>query len=188
MKIVGTVGRIGSGKDTVVEYLRRRCGIPVYSIGDMVRAAAKEEGIEISRESLQGVVRREMEKYGKDIFARRLVRRIDEDKPDSAAISGIRSPHDAEILRGRLGRKFLLVHVETKDPEIRFRRLKKRREPRDPDDFEDFLVHDWREEELFHIGETLQTADITIFNEGSLKQLHRQIEEKIMDGFLKKTT
>lgn len=43
MRLVGTVGRIGSGKDTVITSLHRRCEIQMYSIGDMVRNAAGEE-------------------------------------------------------------------------------------------------------------------------------------------------
>jgi dephospho-CoA kinase len=114
------------------------------------------------------------------------VRKIEEEGPDSGGISGIRTPVDAEVLKSRFGKEFLLVHVEIMDPEIRFHRLRKRRDPRDPKDFEEFLVHDWREEELFHINETIQTADITLDNDGSLEELHRQIEKKILAGFLKK--
>jgi Ni2+-binding GTPase involved in maturation of urease and hydrogenase len=43
MKVIGVVGRNGSGKDELLNYLHDRCGIKVLSMGDVVRDIAKSE-------------------------------------------------------------------------------------------------------------------------------------------------
>ncbi|SRR6056297_581669 len=185
MKLIGTVGRIGSGKDTVIQYLHKRCGLPMYSLGDMIRDAAREEQQEITRENLQEIAQRHIKNHGEDFFVRRLIDRLTEEAPDGAGVAGIRKPLDAKTFRDQYGSDFLLVHVRTADPEVRFRRIRQRDDPRDAEEFEDFLVHDQREEDMFQIGETLRMADEVLANDGSLEDLHQQVEKKIIDPYLK---
>lgn len=185
MKFIGTVGRIGSGKDTVINYLHRRCGLPIYSLGDMVRDAAMAEQQEVTRENLQETAQQLIDRHGEDFFVQQLIGTMEEDAPPAAGITGIRKPLDAKTLRDQYDSDFLLVHVWIKDPEIRFKRLRQRNDPRDPEEFEDFLVHDQREEDMFQIGETIRMADEVLSNDGSLEDLHRQIEAKIIDPYLK---
>lgn len=113
------------------------------------------------------------------------VDRLEEDAPVAAGVSGIRRPIDAETFRERYAGDFLLVHVRVKDPETRFRHLRERNKPRDPEEFEDFLAQDQHEEDMFQIGETLRMADEVLCNDGSLEDLHRHVEEKIIDPYLK---
>ena len=184
MKLIGTVGRIGSGKDTIINYLHRRCGFPVYSLGDMVRDLVAEEQQETTRENLQETAQRLIEIHGDDFFVRQLIGKLEEDAPDAAGISGIRKPHDAKTFKEQYASNFILAHVRVKDPETRFMRLRQRKDPRDPEEFEDFLIQDQREEDIFQIGETLAMADEVLSNDGSIEDLHQQIEEKIISPYL----
>lgn len=186
MKLIGTVGRIGSGKDTVINYLHNRCSVPIYSLGDMVRDAAQKEQLELNRENLQEVARQHIKHYGEDIFIRRLIDKLTEEAPVGAGISGIRKPLEAEIFRDQYGKEFALVHVRVKDPQIRFRRIRQRNAPRDPEELEEFLIHDQREEDLFQISKTISMADQVLSNDGSLEELHHQVEQHIIEPYLKK--
>src|SRR6056297_3054547 len=186
MKVIGTVGRIGSGKDTVINYLHRRCGLAIYSIGDMIRDAARAEQLKLSRDNLQEIARQHIKNYGEDIFVRRLLNRLTEDAPAGAGIAGIRKPLDAEAFRDQYGKDFLLVYVRVKDPETRFRRIRQRKDPRDPEEFENFMLQDQREEDMFQISETISMADEVLSNDGSLENLHHQTENKIIESYLKK--
>lgn len=60
-----------------------------------------------------------------------------------------------ETLKNRFGSDFLLAHIKIDDPQIRFRRLQKDGEPRDPRDYEGFLAQNRREEVIFKISETI---------------------------------
>jgi dephospho-CoA kinase len=44
MNIFGSIGRTGSGKDEVVKYLSSKYGLPVISVGDIVREMAAHGG------------------------------------------------------------------------------------------------------------------------------------------------
>lgn len=63
-------------------------------------------------------------------------------------------------------------------------KLKARGEPRDPETFEAFRVQDRHEEEQFRISETSAQADVTLNNDGTLDDLHRQIVQVLVRGVL----
>ena len=178
VKVVAAVGRNGSGKDALIDYLHERCGLEVFVVGDLVREQARREGLRPTRENLHAVSGREMEKHGEGCFTRRLAERLKSaDRP--AGVSGLRTPADVEVLREEFGAELLVVHVEVSDPALRFERLRRRNEPRDPDTYEEFWEQERSEEEMFQVSETLRKADETVRNDGSLEDFHRNIEEAL---------
>ncbi|MDN3509815.1 MAG: AAA family ATPase [Candidatus Jettenia sp.] len=177
MKVIGAVGLNGSGKDELVNYLSRRCGIPVLSAGDVVRDIAQEEGIAPTRDNLHDISRRYYAQWGNDIFMRKLIEKIEECQWKVVGITGIRTSTDVATLRNHFGQNFILVHVEVSQPSIRYERTRKRGEARDPQTLEEFLIQDKTEEEIFKIGETIHSADVTINNDGTRKDFYRKIEE-----------
>jgi dephospho-CoA kinase len=92
MIVVGAVGRKGSGKDTVPDYVSQRCDLPIIEVGDIARGIAVERGVEPTREHLMAISQEFMARYGKDYFMRRVVEQVPEKGWDAAGISGIRSP------------------------------------------------------------------------------------------------
>jgi dephospho-CoA kinase len=63
---------------------------------------------------------------------------------------------------------------------IRFERIRKRGKPRDPQSYEAFLEQDRKEEPLFHLSASIEQADITISNEGTLEEFHEQIKRNLI--------
>jgi dephospho-CoA kinase len=184
MLVIGAIGRNGSGKDTLIDYLQQRCGIPKLSTGDVVRELAREEGRPLTREELGRVAEREMAAQGRGVFVRRLVEQIDAEDWETVGITGIRTPEDVAILRERYGGDFLLVHVEVADPRIRFERVAQRDEPRDPQSLEEFLEQDRHEADRFDLEQALAEADIRLSNAGTLAALHAQIERQVIERYL----
>jgi dephospho-CoA kinase len=180
MDVIGAVGLNGAGKDELVDYLHRRCGIPVLTVGDVPREIAEEEGVEPTRDNLREIAERYMAQYGEDFFIQRLIKRIEEKEWKAVGISGIRTPTDAQALREHFGQDLLLVHVEVTDPYIRYQRTKRRGKARDPDAYKEFKQQDKAEEEMFRISETIEQADLTINNDVSLETFHQRIEETIV--------
>ena len=181
MEVVGVVGRIGSGKDEVVKYLQERCSAEMFSVGDVVRETARQENVTPTRTNLHRLSSRYMKDHGPDVFMRRLIHRIEEDSPDAACITGIRTPLDVALLRRRFGQRFLLLHVDVSDARTRFERVSERDDPRDPQTFDDFLEQDRSEEEQFGISKAIERCDVELNNDGSLQDLHRQIDRRIIE-------
>lgn len=180
MEVIGAVGLNGAGKDELVDYLHRRCGIPVLTVGDIARDIAVEDGVEPTRENLCEISERFMAQYGRDYFIQRLIKKIEQKDWEVVGISGVRTPTDVQALREHFGEDLLLVHVEVHDSSLRFIRIKQRGKARDPETYEEFKQRDKSEEQMFKVSETIKHADLTISNDRSLEAFHRKIEEIIV--------
>jgi dephospho-CoA kinase len=139
MRVIGAIGYNGSGKDEVLKYLRDKYHVPFFSTGDMVRAIAHKEGKELNRENLQNISTKYFAEFGKGYFVKLLAAELQKQDLPMVGISGIRSADDVRTLKETFGSKFVLIHVYIKDPQMRFHRLSRRSEERDPHTYEQFL-------------------------------------------------
>lgn len=184
MKVIGAVGFNGSGKDELVNYLRKRCGIPVISAGDVVRDIAQKEGIPPTRDNLRDIAEEYIARFGEDYFMKRLINIIEENRWKVVGITGIRTLSDVLCLKSRFGQDFILVNVEVCDPRIRYERTRLRGEARDPKTYEEFLQQDDREEETFRISQAIKHADMKINNDDTLEAFYRRIDESLIRQIL----
>jgi dephospho-CoA kinase len=187
IKVIGTVGQNGSGKDEVLKYLKTRYQIPFLSTGDVVRELAYLEGLELTRENLGKVSSHYFREFGKGYFVKLLAEKIRQSNWETAGISGIRSPEDLTNLKGIFGEDFILIRVFISNPRVRFDRMVKRGQGRDPQSYEQFLKQDDAEENQFSLKEVESQADYTLSNDGTLDDLCRQIDRLVYDGLLKNT-
>jgi dephospho-CoA kinase len=178
--VVGIVGRAGSGKDTLGEYLADRHEVTVLSLGDVVRRVAVWRGVAATREKLRQISEQLRRQKGPAVFVRHVIRQIDRQSWPAVAVSGIRTPTDVAVFREHYGDRFTLVHVAVGDPHTRFERVRQRDESRDPETFNEFQVEERAEEEEFHISETIATADVVIRNQGSLDEFHERVEMQLV--------
>ena len=176
MRIIGCVGLIGSGKDTVIEHISKQYGFEKISVGDLVRNVASKKNIIPTRDNLHKISMEYTEKHGVDYFIRQVVGRIRNENLDRVTINGIRSPADVSILRSQFGENFTLILIKTSDPKRRFERLKKRNELRDPKTWKEFIRQERKEEEIYSLGETCRLADYTIVNDSELSDLIKEID------------
>lgn len=181
MRIIGAIGKNGSGKDEVLKHLRDRHGVPFVATGDIVRSLAADEGLEPTRENLGAVSARWFSKRGPGCFVRLAAERIASQGWPTAGISGIRSADDVRLLKDLHGRDFILIHVAVSDDRVRFERMARRAEARDPKDVEHFRELDGREEELFHVSKAAALADYTLTNDGTLADLHAAIDRLVAE-------
>ncbi len=187
VKVIGVIGLNGSGKDEVVNYLNQRYGVPLISVGDIVREIAGREGVEPTRDNLDEITRRYFAKYGKGYFLKLIVAKIRQNKWDCTGISGIRSPEDVSNLKEAFNKDFILVHVYVTDPRVRFERMRGRGSKRDAMSYEDLLKQDQVSEELFHIQEAINEADFSLANDGKLDDLHRRVDQLIAESIVRST-
>ncbi len=184
MRIIGAIGKNGSGKDEILKYLRDGYGVPFVSTGDIVRSLAAEEGLEPSRENLGDVSARWFAECGPGCFVRLAAERIAVNGWPLAGISGIRSADDARLLKAAYGGDFMLVHVLVSDDRFRFDRMTKRAEKRDPVDLAHFRELDQREEDQFGLSDATALADHTLANDGTLADLHSAIDRLVSEAGL----
>ncbi len=181
VKVIGVVGLNGSGKDEIVKRLQEKFDIPLLSTGEITRELAKENKIEPTRENLHNITLEYWSIYGKDYFPYRIAIKVIEKEWKIAGWTGIRPPSDVKRIKELMGDGFMLVNVEISDPKVRFERLSKRAEGRDPKKFEDFLKQDRSENEIFHLNETISMANYSMKNDGSLEDLHKNIDKFAKD-------
>jgi dephospho-CoA kinase len=132
MIVIGAVGLNGSGKDALIQYLHERHGLPILSMGDLVREMAAQRSMHLSRSNLHQLSQQTIEQHGADVFARKLIARIEGEPWEAVGVTGLRTPADVRTFREHFGDDFILVHVRVGDPWTRFERVRKRDEARDP--------------------------------------------------------
>jgi dephospho-CoA kinase len=184
MKIIGVIGQNGSGKDEVLKYLRAQYGVPFLSTGDMVREIAAKEGKEPTRENLQEISERYFREFGRGCFVKLAAEKIQQHGWAVGGISGIRSSDDVKVLRDKLGTDFILVNVYVSNPRVRFERMQARHEGRDPQTYAQFQRNEKAEEEIFHILSAAQSADFNVSNDGTLDDLHCEIDTLVAQQHL----
>jgi len=179
VKVIGAIGQNGSGKDEVLKYLSARHDVPFLSTGDAVREIASKEGVEPTRENLGKISDRYFREFGKGCFVKLLADKIQNSGWKIAGISGIRSLNDVSILKDIFGEDFILIRVYITDPHVRYSRMTRRGEGRDPHSYEELLHQDEAEEELFSLKEAEKRADYSMSNDGTLEDLHQEIDRLI---------
>jgi len=182
MKVIGAVGQNGSGKDEVLKHLKARYDVPFFSTGDMIREIAAQEGVEPTRDNLRAISERYFSERGEGCFVRLLAERIQQDAKPLVGISGIRSLQDVQILREIFKKDFILINVSVSNPRLRYERMVKRAEERDPQSYEEFLKQDQAEEGLFHVAAAGEQADYTINNDGPLADLHQAVDQLVTEN------
>jgi dephospho-CoA kinase len=181
IRVLGAIGQNGSGKDEVLKYLRRKYGVPFLSTGDVVREIASKEGVEPTRENLGKISDRYFREFGKGYFVKLLADKIRQTGWEIAGISGIRALKDVSILKDIFGQDFILIHVNVTDPHVRYSRMVARQEERDPHSYEEFLQQDRAEEKLFSLQAAEQKADYSLSNDGTLDDMHHEIDRLVTD-------
>ena len=97
-------------------------------------------------------------------------------------VDGIRSLHEVNEFRKHF-RKFFLIAIHT-SPRTRFQRLSRRKRSDDPKSWEAFVERDSRELNV-GLGDAIAMADFMLPNEGTRKQLKREMR-RVLESVLAK--
>jgi dephospho-CoA kinase len=172
-RLIGLTGTNGAGKGEAAAFLVSR-GYEYHSLSDVIRDALAAEGLEASRDNLirkGNALRRD---GGPDVLARRILVQI----RGRAVIDSIRNPSEIEFLRTQPG--FVLVALEA-PPALRFERVAKRGRDECAPDLAAFLRKEAEENGADpgaqQLGRSMALADRVLVNDGTLADLHRQLEE-----------
>jgi len=174
-RLIGLTGTNGAGKGEVANFLKKK-GYAYYSLSDLVRQELNKEGKELNRNNLIKMGNKLREKFGADILARLVVKKI----RGKAVIDSIRNPKEVEYLRQQ--KNFIMVAVDA-PAALRFERVKKRGRQESVSTLQEFIQKEAEEMTNNQKGQQLQNcmkmADIKIENEGSLENLYQKLEKLV---------
>ncbi|CAI8244337.1 MAG: Adenylate kinase [Methanobacteriota archaeon] len=169
-KIVAICGMPGSGKGEVSK-LANQNGIPVLSMGDMIRAEAERRGLEETPGNIGLVVVSLRSQFGEQILAERLVPSVEALSHTSAPIimiEGIRGTAEADVFKQQWGELFSLLAIVS-DEDTRWQRILLRGRGEDGDR-QDFATRNTRERK-WGLGDLIENAEYKIENNSTLEQL-----------------
>lgn len=178
MIVLGITGTIGSGKGVVSDYLHKKHGFKVFNMGDIARDLARKEGKKGTRKNLQNIYVKYKSKFSKNYFIKKMVEKVKSSGFERVIIDGVRGPWDYDVPKKEFGKEFRLIKVDA-EPELRFKRMKKRRRVGFPKTIEKFREEEKREYSIFKMEKTFEKADFIFDNSSSVEELHKQIDKFI---------
>ncbi|MFA6106996.1 MAG: AAA family ATPase [Patescibacteria group bacterium] len=175
-KIYAVVGMAGSGKSEVINYLMKKFGWPKVYFGDITFDEMKKRSLELNYAN-ERITREDLrKKFGMACYAKLSLPKIKKALAESRVvlIESLYSWSEYKIIKNKFGDIFKVIAVHA-SPEIRFKRLQKRKNWRPIKDAKTFKTRDWTEIENIEKGGPVAIADYMIVNEGTRKELEKNI-------------
>lgn len=174
--IIGITGSDGGGKGTVVDYLVTK-GYVHYSSRDFIVAEINRRGLPVDRNQMRLVANELRAQHGNDFVVKQAFKKAEAEGKQNVVIESIRALAEAEYLKSKGG---ILLSVDA-DVALRYERVQYRRSETDKVTFEQFLAHEELEKNDpdpngMQKAKVMAMADYTINNNGTLQELHAQVE------------
>ena len=175
--ILGITGTDGAGKSTVVAYLVEQKRFVHKHVRTMLLKEADKKGLPHDRESMRLVANMLRKDNGDDFVVRRFLDEAREERLTNVIVDSVRTIAEAECLKAAGG---ILLAIDA-DQKLRYERITGRNSESDHVTFEEFV----RQEELenndsdphgMQKAAVMQMADYHLINNGSLEELHTDIE------------
>jgi len=176
--ILGIVGETGAGKGEAVEYLKKKFGekVPVLKFSTALSEVLNIFFDEVRKEDQQWLVGHLRERFGEDILARSVEKKIENAAEGLILLDGLRVRGDEEMVR-RNGGQIIFITAPSR---LRWGRLQGREEKGDDKaTFEKFLEMKDAPSER-QIKEIGGRADFKIDNSGDWNYLYKQLDELII--------
>ncbi|MDP6866546.1 MAG: AAA family ATPase [Candidatus Poseidoniaceae archaeon] len=172
-RVLAVCGMPGSGKGEFAQIFID-AGIPVRSMGDMVREEVARRELDVIPEVFGKVASDLRREFGEDVLAVRLTAAVDEllETHPLVLIDGLRGTAEYSVFKSTWGDKFQSVAIHT-DKEIRFARMMARGRSEDGGTAT-FEARDEREKG-WGLEDLIDSADVLIENNEDLTQFQNQI-------------
>lgn len=181
VKIIAIVGMPGSGKSVAANYLKS-LGFPVIRLGQIIINELERRQLSITPSNEQ-IVREEIRaEHGMDACAKISLPLIAKEllSHELVIVDGLYSFSEYKVYKKEFGNNLLVLSIFT-PKNLRYKRLTLRQER--PLTIAEAERRDYMEIEKIEKGGPIAIADITIINDGSQYQLHRNIDSYISPLF-----
>jgi len=175
--IIGIAGTLGAGKGTVVEYLKQE-GFLHYSSSGRLKEILEERGLLSDRPHLSALADELLQTYQGGVLEASY-KKAQAEGAKNYILESIHRLSELEFMRS-IGAIIIGVDAETN---VRYERSVRRQEgEKDNVTYDEFLSHIEREENgkgegTPNIRAVLEQADFVLNNNGTLAELHQQIDE-----------
>jgi len=180
MKAIGLVGTNGAGKSTLCDYLGKK-GYHVFSLSDVVRHYIKDQGGDLSRDSMTDTANELKATYGLTYFAEASFKKAQDQQCDCVVFDSVRNVQEVTFLKER-GVVFIGVDASL---DVRYQRIKERKRETDFVDFETFKRQDERELSGQSSGQNISLAlkecSVIIDNNADYDQFVSRIEKALSE-------
>lgn len=177
--ILGLVGPIASGKEETKKYLVEKYKAKDCRFSTILRDVLDRISIPVRRENMQKISTVLRANFGEDLLAKVIANDASKFDADIVVIDGVRRPTDIEHLV--VLPNFFLIKIDANE-KLRYERLIKRNEnPGDSEKTFDQFINDHNSEADSLVPVVMATAKYSIDNNGTIEELHLQID-KIIEG------
>ena len=181
---IGLIGKNGSGKSTVCQFLKEK-GFGVVSLSDYVREEAARQGLALNRDNLIETANRLKAEKGLSFLAEKAIDQANLKAEQGVVLDSIRNVDEINALKEA---RVIICSIEA-TLESRYKRIKERQDGTDDVDFDTFK----RQDEIESSGESsgqnidaaLGLAEVHLLNEGNLDGLYEQIETRLIHVYCK---
>ena len=175
--ILGLVGEIASGKDTVAAYLKKNYRSETVSFSQPIRDILDRLYLPQTRTNMSELGIGLRQTFGQDLLSKVIAEEVKNSQQKIVSLPNVRLASDLIYLKKLPG--FYLIHIDT-EQKTRFQRLKKRTQNADDQNktWPEFL-RDSRLPTETKIRHLAKKARYQLDNNGSFSQLYRQINELI---------
>jgi dephospho-CoA kinase len=166
MKVIGVVGLPASGKGEFSK-IAAEMGVPVIVMGDMIRNAVKEAGLDPTDANLGAMANSLRAEQGMDAIAHLCIPEIQRQTAPLVLVDGIRGDAEVAVFRRNFP-AFTLISIDSSF-ETRLARIKERGRSDDFQSADKLRSRDFRELG-WGLGNALKDADLHLSNEGTLAE------------------
>jgi dephospho-CoA kinase len=176
--LIGITGTNGAGKGAVVEYLVSQKGFSRYSGRTIILEQLEEKQLPNKRGTMREVANDLRREHGPAYIMEKLYEMAKDDT--NAVLESVRTIGEAEFLKSK-GAKIIAVDA---NKETRFERVSSMSHDVTPLTFEEFTLMEDREMASseawdMNVFGVMQLADARIMNDGTVDELHQQIDEAL---------
>lgn len=171
-------GLPGAGK-TIFSEEAKSMGIPVVSLGDIVREEVLRRGLEPTLENILSVAQELRNVFGKEAVVMMAIDKVRKFLENNCivVIDGVRGLDEVNYIRNNVNAEIIIVAIHA-SPKTRFSRLLARGRPGDPRNWEEFVRRDLRELS-WGLGNVIALADEILINEVSIDEFKSMVKNYI---------
>lgn len=176
IKIVGITGTLGSGKGEVSAFLRSK-GFVHFSVRDFLTGELKRRGLTVNRDEMTMLANELRTTHGPSYIIEQIYATAAA-KGGNAIIESVRAKGEVDFLK----KKGALIIAVDAPAKVRYERVRSRKSDLDHVTYDKFLADEKREmdsDDAFrqNIRDCMRRADFVVTNDGTLEELHKQIEK-----------